>query len=287
MTAQKRWNLVVDVALCENCNNCMLSAKDELVGNRFAGYSEPHAPQGRGVMWIERRVRGSGHMVDAAHVPMTCNHCDDAPCVRAGQGAVIQRPDGVVLIHPEKAKGRRDLLDTCPYGAMVWNEDLNLPQTWFFDAHLLDQGWAAPRCVGSCPTGAMQVYKVTDADMALKATEQDLRVLSPELGTRPRVHYRNLHRWDRSFVGGTVLSDAGRLEALAEAEVELLVAGSPLAASRTNAFGDFRFDNLTPGDREHTLQIAHPGYLPVTCVTPVHADGVNLGVIVLRPPETA
>jgi hypothetical protein len=84
-----------------------------------------------------------------------------------------------------------------------------------------------------------------------------------------------------------VLSDTGRLEALAEAEVELLVAGSPLAASRTNAFGDFRFDNLTPGDREHTLQIAHPGYLPVTCVTPVHADGVNLGVIVLRPPETA
>ena len=48
----KRWNLVIDVALCENCNNCVLAARDELVGNTHPGYSAPHAPQGQGVIRI-------------------------------------------------------------------------------------------------------------------------------------------------------------------------------------------------------------------------------------------
>ena len=37
-----QWNLIIDVALCENCSNCVLAAKDELVGNTFPGYSAPH-----------------------------------------------------------------------------------------------------------------------------------------------------------------------------------------------------------------------------------------------------
>ena len=34
----KKWNMVVDVALCHDCNNCFLSCKDEYVGNDFKGY---------------------------------------------------------------------------------------------------------------------------------------------------------------------------------------------------------------------------------------------------------
>ncbi len=64
-----KWNLIVDVARCENCNNCTLAAKDELVGNEFPGYTAPHAAQGPGVMRIRRRVRGATPMVDAAYVP--------------------------------------------------------------------------------------------------------------------------------------------------------------------------------------------------------------------------
>ena len=35
----KKWNLIIDVALCEGCHNCSLAAKDEHVGNDFPGYS--------------------------------------------------------------------------------------------------------------------------------------------------------------------------------------------------------------------------------------------------------
>ena len=141
-----KWNLIINVAECENCNNCVLAAKDELVGNDFPGYSAPHPANGVGVIRIERHVRGEGHMVDAAYTPRMCNHCDEGPCLQAGaDGAVKKREDGIVIFDPVKAKGRRDLVDSCPYGAIVWNEEQQLPQTWFFDAHLLYQGRAKTR----------------------------------------------------------------------------------------------------------------------------------------------
>ena len=62
-------------------------------------------------------------MIDIAYVPTMCNHCDDAPCVAKGGGAVKKRDDGIVLIDPEKAKGRKDLVDACPYGHIWWNEE--------------------------------------------------------------------------------------------------------------------------------------------------------------------
>jgi Fe-S-cluster-containing dehydrogenase component len=106
-----KWNLIVDVARCENCNNCVLAAKDELVGNEFHGYSAPHPSQGPGVFRIRRRVHGSTPMVDAAYLPVMCNPCDDAPCIKASaDGAIRKRDDGIVIIDPVKAKGRRELV---------------------------------------------------------------------------------------------------------------------------------------------------------------------------------
>jgi len=186
-----KWNLIIDVAGCENCNNCVLATKDELVGNDFPGYSAPHPAQGRGVMHIERTVRGAAPLVDAAYVPKMCNHCDDAPCLKAGaDGAVKKRDDGIVIIDPIRAQGRRDLVNACPYGAIAWNEQLQLPQSWFFDAHLLDTGAVAPRCVGLCPTQAMEAVKLSDEHMAQRAQAEGLRTLKPEIGTKPRVYFK-------------------------------------------------------------------------------------------------
>lgn len=253
-----KWNLVIDVALCENCGNCSLAAKDELVGNDFPGYSAPHAAQGRGVVHVQRHVRGAAPMVDVAYVPQMCNHCDDAPCVRAGQGAVTQRADGIVIIDPVKARGRKDLIESCPYDAIVWNEEQQLPQNWFFDAHLLDAGWVAPRCVGVCPTQAIEAVKISDEAMARRAEAEGLRPLQPELGTRPRVHYRNLHRADQCFIGGSVVAMVDtRMECVADAVVTLSVGDRDHAQTRSDAFGDFRFDGIPAGSGRHLLHIRH------------------------------
>jgi len=278
----KKWNLVVDVALCQNCNNCVLASKDELVGNQFPGYTAPHPPQGAGVFRIQRKVRGSGHLVDAAHMPVMCNHCDDAPCIKAGRGAVKKRSDGIVIFDPVQAKGRRDLVDACPYDAIVWNEAEQLPQTWFFDAHLLDQGWNAPRCVSVCPTRAITAMQLTEEEMADHANNNNLRPLKPELGTRPRVYYRNLHRFDQLFVAGSVVRKLDRgVECVADAEVELSVAGNVLQRTSTDAFGDFKFDDLAPATGPVRITVRHATFGGNTCDARLDAESITLGEIVL------
>ena len=255
----KKWNLVIDVAECHNCNNCFLACKDEYVGNDIPGYSAPQPLHGHKWIDIVSRERGCMPIVDAAHLPTMCNHCDDAPCIAAGGGCVSKRSDGIVLIDPDKASGRRDLVDACPYGAIWWNEEEDVPQHWFFDAHLLDQGWTEPRCTQACPTGAMTAVKLSDSEMAAKAQAEHLEVLKPELGTRPRVYYANLHRYTKAFLGGEVLVKAeGRLDCAEGAHVTLLRAGEKLAEERTDMFGNFKFDGLDADGTEYTVSIVHP-----------------------------
>ena len=39
----KKWNMIIDVAECTNCNLCTLSAMDEYVGNDWPGYRRADA----------------------------------------------------------------------------------------------------------------------------------------------------------------------------------------------------------------------------------------------------
>lgn len=276
-----KWNLIVDVALCENCQNCALAAKDEHVGNDFPTYSAPHAALGSSVVKIDRKVRGSGSMVDTAYLPRMCNHCDDAPCLKAGvDGSVRKRDDGIVIIDPVKAKGRRDLVNACPHQAIVWNEEQQLPQIWIFDAHLLDQGWSAPRCVQVCPTSAIESVKTSDESMAQRVVSERLTVLRPELQTRPRVYYRNLYRYTHCFIGGAVSAVMnGQSECLEAADVSLRHAGNIVARLSTDGFGEFRFDGLPANSGDYEIEITHSVYGQALLRATLGDESLNLGEI--------
>ena len=120
-------------------------------------------------------------------------------------GAVYRRDDGLVIIDPIKAKGRRELVESCPYGAIYWNETAQVAQKCTGCAHLLDQGWTETRCSQVCPTGAIKLVLADDREMAELAAAEGLQAYREELGTRPRVLYKNLHRWDKVFVGASVV----------------------------------------------------------------------------------
>jgi Fe-S-cluster-containing hydrogenase component 2 len=199
-------------------------------------------------------------MVDAAYLPTMCNHCDNAPCIKAGgsDGTVRKRDDGIIIIDPEKAKGRRDLVESCPYGAIWWNEELHLPQIWIFDAHLLDQGWKEPRCAQTCPTGVYRALKIDDNEMQQLAKSEGLEVLSPELDTKPRVYYRNLHRYSKDFIGGSAIAGIDNVEeCVPDAVVTLVSADHVLAEVTTDLFGDFKFDGLEPNSGAYRIEIRH------------------------------
>jgi Fe-S-cluster-containing dehydrogenase component len=256
-----KWNMIVDVEKCHNCANCFLVTKDEHVDNDFPGYAAPQPLHGHRWVDIRRHERGHYPVVDANFMPVMCNHCDDAPCLRAGPpGAVYKRPDGIVIIDPVKAKGHKEIVNSCPYKAIFWNEDLKLPQKWIFDAHLLDAGWTRPRIEQSCASGALRSLKVEDEEMRKVAARDGLEVLKPELKTRPRVYYRNLHLMTKCFIGGTVVAQIdGREECLAGVKVSLTKDGRTVGETTSDAFGEFKIDKLDPASGKYSLTLDASG----------------------------
>ncbi|MGA9895682.1 MAG: 4Fe-4S dicluster domain-containing protein [Xanthobacteraceae bacterium] len=275
----KKWNLIIDVAECTNCNLCTLAAMDEYIGNEWRGYSAPMPKHGHKWINILQKERGQVPMIDIAYVPTMCNHCDDAPCMKAApKGAIKKRGDGIVLIDPKRAKGQKQLVDACPYGHIWWNEELQLPQAWTFDAHLIDQGWHQTRGQQSCPTGAMRAVCVEDADMARMTSEQSLEVMKPELNTKSRVYYRNLWRYSKSFIGGSVSEEKdGTIDCVEGASVQLVKDGASVAVTTTDNYGDFKFDRLDEDSGAYTVQIYASGRSKV--VEASLGASINLGDI--------
>jgi Fe-S-cluster-containing dehydrogenase component len=257
----KKWNLIVDVAKCTNCNCCTLASQDEHVGNEFAGYSAPMPKHGHRWIDIHSKERGSGPLMDVAYLPVMCQHCDDAPCMKAAKnGAVTKRPDGIVHIDPVKAKGQKAIAEACPYGAVKWNEELQLPQHWFFDAHLLDRGWKEPRCAQVCATGALKAVSATDEEMAAIKAKEGLRELLPDSATKPRVHYKNLGRYTHEFIGGTIIKTVnGVTDCVANAKIKLESAGSVVGEAVTDAYGEFKIDGLLPDSGRYRVVIEVAG----------------------------
>ena len=180
--------------------------------------------------------------------------------IAAENDAVTKRPDGIVHIDPVKAKGQKAIADACPYGAVRWNEELELPQHWFFDAHLLDRGWEEPRCAQVCASNALKAVKVTDEEMAEIKSREGLRELQPEAATRPRVHYKNLHRYTHEFIGGTIIRTVdGVTDCVADATIRVESAGSVVGEAVTDAYGEFKIDHLEPDSGRYGVVIEVDG----------------------------
>ena len=256
-TNKPKRNMIVDVERCDNCRACFLAVKDEHIGNNFPGYAAAQPALGHNWLDIRRKEHGSYPIVAAHFMPVMCNHCDDAPCMKvATNGAVSKRPDGIVIIDPEKSRGQKQIVDACPYGAISWNEEQQIPQTWIFDAHLLDEGWTQTRAEQCCPTGVFRSVSVDDAEMQRIKSAEGLEVLQPELNTRPRVYYKNLHLMTKCFVAGSVVKDVGSVEECAAgAEVVLSREGRELGRAATDTFGEWKIDRLEPGSHGYQLEV--------------------------------
>lgn len=281
MPENKKWRLIIDVAKCEDCNNCFLACKDEHVDNDWPGYSAPQPRHGHRWMNIRRKERGRFPMVDAAYLPVPCMHCAEPPCAAKANGdAVYQREDGIVLIDPVKAKGRKDLVGSCPYGAIYWNQELDIPQKCTLCAHLLDDAWKEPRCVGACAAGALRIVRADDAEMNDVIAAEGLETLHPEYNASPRVYYKNLYRFNQCFIGGSVaVKIAGREECAQGVRVRLHSESLEMETA-TDCFGDFKFDGLAKGSGPYRLEITHPDHGEKTLTIELD-DSLSLGTISL------
>jgi len=272
--------MLIDITRCNGCFNCQIACKDEHVDNAWSPYAKPQPDMGHFWMRVNEVERGEVPKVKVSYVPKLCVQCENPPCEKvARDGAVYQRKDGIVIIDPEKSKGQREILESCPYGCVFWNEGLDIPQKCTFCAHLLDQGWKEPRCVEACCTGAMIFGEYDQLKDIINKRKAE--ILNPEFGLKPRVYYIGL---PKRFVAGTVLCEKIG-EPLENAKVTLSNL-STRESITTNAdnYGDFEYEGLEIGGKFSVL-IEKAGYQN-KLIEPVRTEkDVYLGEIFLLPKE--
>lgn len=306
-----RYGMLVDVTKCNGCHSCFLACKDEYCGNAHPGYSAPQPMTGHYWMRIAITERGRFPKVKVDYTAIPCLHCDDPACVAAAEragvkGAIYKRKDGIVLIDPKKAKGKKELVAGCPYRVIYWNEEEQLPQKCTLCAHLLDDGWKQPRCVEACPTEALLFGDLDDPKSelakALAAAKGKVEVLHPEYKLDEKVRYVGL---PKAFVAGAVVfGDKDECAAGVKVTLEPAAGGGKAAGARakatgpgagaagagaglaaakqtteTDAFGDFEFEGL-PANTSYKIKITAAGYQPWEAEVRTGAS-VYLGDLVL------
>ncbi len=272
-----RYGMVVKVSRCVGCYNCFLTCRDEYAGNDYPGYSAAQPMTGGNWSKVIEVERGQYPMVKVDHITSRCMQCDSPMCMdAASNGAVYQRPDGIVMIDPVKAKGQKGIVNACPYRQIEWNEAAQLPQKCTFCAHLLDAGEPVPRCVESCPSGALVFGDLDNpsSDVAQLVASGVAVALHPEYKLQDKVTYIGL---PKKFVGGTVIW--GDLDEVATGIDVVLKGDGKTLTMKTNGFGDFQFEGLEAATN-YEVSIAAPGYKVASCQAKTLKD-VYLGEIVL------
>ena len=237
--------LLVDVTTCINCNTCVIACKDEHFENTYLPYTKDQPELGHFWMKMNLRERGKFPKLKLASIPTPCMHCDEAPCIKAATGgAIYKRPDGIVIIDPMKSVGQKQIVASCPYGVIYWNDQLNIPQKCTLCACRVDAG-GDPWCVLSCPVTAMVFGEVEDLSKTPGAVP-----LYPELGTKSRVYYIGL---PKTFIAGKVLDSNGECLADADVSAKDTAAAKVVASTKSDYLGDFWLEGL---DAKKTYDVA-------------------------------
>jgi hypothetical protein len=96
--------------------------------------------------------------------------------------------------------------------------------------------------------------------MARMVREEGLEVMRPELGSKPRVYYRNLWRFSKCFIGGSISSERnGLIDCVEGASVRLLKDGRLIGEATSDGYGDFKFDKLDENSGKYVVEISANG----------------------------
>lgn len=271
--------MVLRTDRCNGCYNCVIACKDEYVGNDHLPFSVAQPDTGHFWMRIVEQERGQfRHVVKVHFTPIPCLQCREAPCLEsaADSGSVYALNSGVLIIDPVKARGRRELVESCPFGAIYWNEDRNVAQKCTLCTHLTEKGML-PRCVESCPTDAIVFGDLDDVhnEVSKLIASEETETLRPELGIDTAVRYTGL---PGAFVAGSVVR--GDTDECAAGAKVILSDGSVQRTSTTDSFGDFEVDGLSSAVA-YRLSLELAGYSPKALEVNLKGD-MYLGDIILE-----
>lgn len=265
-------SFLIDVDKCTGCKLCVIACKDEHVDAGYTPWTKPQPATGQFWIDVQALERGTIPRVRMSYLPVLCQHCANAPCVKAcPEDAIKTRDDGLVWIDPAACTNCGLCEEACPYDVIFMNDALEVAQKCTGCAHRVDEG-AAPRCAEVCPHEAI-VFDVLENG----AADEPLEVFHPEYGAEPRVHWKGL---PKPWIAGTVVDTAGDevIPGVSITAVDLV--DDHAVTVQSDAFGDFWMTRLRQGWK-YRLTFSKDGYQDV--VTVITTDGdQDVGTVNLK-----
>jgi len=140
--------LYIDYQKCTGCRLC------ELVCAVFHdGISNP----------ARSRIKVMKWEAEGLYIPMSCQQCQDAPCMNVCPVKAISRDEdlGRVFVDYDACIGCRSCVAVCPFGAM----NFNIKDKQVFKCDLCD---GDPQCVRFCEEKAIDYLEIDDVSIYKK-----------------------------------------------------------------------------------------------------------------------
>lgn len=146
--------IMIDKSLCTGCLNCTLACMSEHSTISKSLYdlklSDKHN-ESRNHIAIDKNGNPT---------PIFCRHCDDPKCAETCMSGAMTKDDitGYVTYNKEKCASCYMCVMSCPFGVLK-TDDLTKKEIVKCD---MCGGREIPRCVESCPVGAIRLMEVTN-----------------------------------------------------------------------------------------------------------------------------
>jgi len=224
--ADIQWGMVIDLDACTGCSACVVACQVE---NNTPVVGRDEMSRQRGMHWlrIERYYLEVPDATSVAVLPMTCQHCANAPCETVCPVlATTRSSDGLNQQTYSRCIGTRYCMNNCPFKVRVFNwfdyardsrlqsrvvnpdvtvrsrgvaEKCTFCVQRIQEARLearrlgvdLADGDVVPACAQTCPTEAITFGNLNDPSSRVSQRARDVRAyrLLDDLNVQPAIGY--------------------------------------------------------------------------------------------------